>query len=111
MGARSKCIACSGLLEAIYEACLCREFDHAGIPHERQRKLPVIYRGKPVDCDLKVDVIVEETLILEIKSVQHILPVHEAQLLTYLRISGLTMGLLLNFNEETLKPGIRRRIL
>ena len=71
--------------------------------------MPVIYKGKPVDCDLKVDVIVEETLILEIKSVQHILPVHEAQLLTYLRISRLKMGLLLNFNEETLKLGIRRK--
>jgi GxxExxY protein len=100
-----------GLLEAAYEVCLCHELAHAGIAFVRQHKLPVIYKGHPVECDLKIDVIVEQTLVLEIKSVSQILPVHEARLLTSLRVSGLKMGLLLNFNEETLKQGIRRRLL
>jgi GxxExxY protein len=100
-----------GLLESVYEACLCQELTWAGIAHARQQKLPVIYKGDHVDCDLKIDVIVEQSLVLEIKSVQQILPVHEAQLLTYLRVSGFPLGLLLNFNEETMKQGIRRRIL
>jgi GxxExxY protein len=100
-----------GLLESVYEACLSYELTLAGIAHIRQQKLPVIYKGESVDCDLKIDVLVEQSLVLEIKSVQHVLPVHEAQLLTYLRVSGLSVGLLLNFNEETMKQGIRRRIL
>jgi GxxExxY protein len=100
-----------GLLESIYEICLCDELEQAGIVYARQQKLPVIYKGRPVDADLKIDVVVEQSLILEIKSVQQILPVHEAQLLTYLRVSGLTLGLLINFNEVTLKQGIRRRVL
>jgi GxxExxY protein len=100
-----------GLLESVYEACLCHELTWAGIAHARQQKLPVIYKGDHVDCDLKIDVIVEQSLVLEIKSVQQILPVHEAQLLTYLRVSGFPLGLLLNFDEETMKQGIRRRIL
>jgi GxxExxY protein len=100
-----------GLLESVYEACLCYELTQADIAHVRQQKLPVIYKGHSVDCDLKLDVIVEQSLVLEIKSVQQILPVHEAQLLTYLRVSGLPLGLLLNFNEETMKQGVRRRVL
>jgi GxxExxY protein len=100
-----------GLLEAVYEVCLCHEFTQAGMEFVRQHRLPVIYKGHPVECDLKIDVIVEQTLVLEIKSVAEILPVHEARLLTYLRIGGFKMGLLLNFNEETLKQGIRRRLL
>jgi GxxExxY protein len=100
-----------GLLESVYEACICHELTRVGIAHVRQQKLPVIYKGHAVDCDLKIDIIAEQTLILEIKSVQKILPVREAQLLTNLRISGLQLGLLLNFNEETMKQGIRRRAL
>jgi GxxExxY protein len=100
-----------GLLEAVYEACLCLELAQAGMEFVRQRRLPVVYKGHPVECDLKIDVIVEQILIVEIKAVQQILPVHEAQLLTYLRLSGLKMGLLMNFNEATLKQGIRRRLL
>jgi GxxExxY protein len=100
-----------GLLESVYEACLCYGLSQAAIAHVRQQKLPVIYKGHAVDCDLKLDVIVEQSLLLEIKSVQQILPVHEAQLLTYLRVSGLPLGLLLNFNEETMKQGVRRRVL
>ena len=70
-----------------------------------------VYKGHVVDYDLTIDVLVEQMLVLEIKSVHQLLPVHEAQLLTYLRVSGLRIGLLLNFNEETLKQGIRRRVL
>jgi GxxExxY protein len=100
-----------GLLEAVYETCLCHELALAEIGFVRQYRLPVIYKGHPVECDLKIDVIVEKALVLEIKSVTQVLPVHEAQLLTYLRVGGFKMGLLLNFNEETLKQGIRRRML
>ena len=100
-----------GLLEIVYETCLCRELALAGIGFKRQQKLPILYKGDPVDCDLKIDIVAEQSLVLEVKAVQQILPVHEAQLLTYLRVSGLKLGLLLNFNEETMKQGIRRRTL
>jgi GxxExxY protein len=100
-----------GLLEAVYEACLCRELAQSRMEFVRQRRLPIVYKGHPIRCDLKIDVIVEQILIVEIKAVQQVLAVHEAQLLTYLRVSGLKMGLLLNFNETTLKQGIRRRLL
>ena len=100
-----------GLLEIVYETCLCRELALAGIDFVRQVKLPVHYKGEPVYCELKIDIIVEQSLVLEVKAVQQVLPVHEAQLLTYLRVSGLSLGLLLNFNEETMKHGIRRRYL
>jgi GxxExxY protein len=100
-----------GLLESVYEACLCHELTRAGIQYLRQHRVPVIYKGEAVDCDLVVDLLVEHSLIIEIKSVQQIIPVHEAQSLTYFWVSGLKMGLLLNFNEVTLKQGIRRRVL
>ena len=100
-----------GLLEGIYEACLCHELTVAGLAFLRQLRLPLVYKGHPIDYDMRIDVLVEQTLVLEIKSVHQLLPVHEAQLLTYLRVSGLKLGLLLNFNEETLKQGIRCRVL
>ena len=100
-----------GLLETVYEVCLCRELAMSGIPFVRQQKIPVLYKGKKVDCDLRIDVIVDRSLALEIKAVYQILPVHEAQLLTYLRVAGLPLGLLLNFNEPTMTGGIRRRAL
>jgi GxxExxY protein len=100
-----------GLLESIYEACLCRELTDAGIAHIRQQRLPVIYKGEPVECDLVADIVVENSLLLEIKSVQIIHPIHEAQLLTYLKVSGIHTGLILNFNESRLIDGIRRRVL
>ena len=100
-----------GLLEQVYEACLCGELAGAGFNFTRQVKLPVLYKGEPVDRDLKVDLIVEQTLLLEIKAVQAIHPVHEAQLLTYLKVNGLKADLLLNFNEARLFDGIRRRML
>lgn len=100
-----------GLLEVVYEVCLCRELAGAGLGFTRQQKLPVIYKGEPVDCDLKMDIVVEQALLLEIKSVQTILPVHEAQLLTYLKLSGLRVGLIVNFNVVRLVDGIHRRVL
>ena len=100
-----------GLLESVYEACLCRELAHAHLAFVRQQKLPVIYKGQKVDCDLKADIIVEQAVLLEIKSVQTILPVHEAQLLTYLKVSALRIGLIINFNEIRLTDGSRRRLL
>jgi GxxExxY protein len=100
-----------GLLETVYEACLCRELATAGLAFVRQQTLPVIYKGEPVDCDLKMDIVVERILLLEIKAVHTIHPVHEAQLLTYLKVSGLRVGLIMNFNEVRLIDRIRRRLL
>ena len=100
-----------GLLESVYEPCLCHELDLARIAFLRQVRLPIVYKGHRINTDLIIDVLVEQSLVLEIKAVAQILPVHEAQLLTYLRVSGVKMGMLLNFNEETLKQGIRRRLL
>lgn len=100
-----------GLLESVYEACLCKEFDRAGLPFVRQKRVAVFYKGDAVDCGLVIDILVNDALILEIKAVQQILPIHEAQLLTYLRVSGVKLGLLMNFNVEVLKQGIRRRVL
>ena len=100
-----------GLIESVYEACLCHELAQAGLAFVRQQKLPVIYKGERLDCDLRMDIVVEDTLVLEIKSVHMLHPVHEAQLHTYLKLSGLRVGLLLNFNEARLVDGIRRRLL
>lgn len=100
-----------GLLESIYELCLCEELTRAGLAHKSQVALPVTYKGKILDATLRADLIVEDQLLLEIKSLQAILPVHEAQLITYLKLSGLSVGLMLNFNVPRLIDGIRRRLL
>jgi GxxExxY protein len=100
-----------GLLESAYESCLCQELHQAGITFTRQQVLPVRYKGQELDCHYQMDVVVDSCLILEIKSVGAIHPIHEAQLLTYLRLSGLRLGLLMNFNSPMLKNGIRRRRL
>jgi GxxExxY protein len=100
-----------GLLESAYEDCLCHELALAGIPHQRQVPLHVRYKGLEVGSAYRLDVVVAGSLILEIKSVERLLPVHEAQLLTYLRLSFLRTGLLLNFNHAVLKDGIRRLTL
>jgi GxxExxY protein len=98
-----------GLLESAYEECLCFELRRAGIPYARQRKLPIHYKGFALDYYYQIDIVVDDSLIVEVKSVERITPVHEAQLLTYLRLSGIAIGLLLNFNAPILKDGIRRR--
>jgi GxxExxY protein len=98
-----------GLLESAYEQCLCFEFKRDGIPFTRQCRFPIKYKGFDLENCYQADVDVDGALILEIKSVEHISPVHEAQLLTYMRLSGISPGLLLNFNAPVLKDGIRRR--
>jgi GxxExxY protein len=100
-----------GLLESVYEECLCRELKAANIPYERQVALPVIYKGSPLDCAYRLDVVVEKQAIVEVKSVELLLPVHQAQLLTYMKLSGIPRGLLLNFHAVVLKDGIRRMTL
>ena len=100
-----------GLMESVYEACLCHELALAGLRFERQRRVPVVYKDARLDLDFRADVVVEDALLLEIKAVRDILPLHEAQLLTYLRLTGIKLGLLLNFNVPVLKDGMRRRRL
>ena len=100
-----------GLLESAYEECLCHEMQLSGISFERQVSLPVQYKSTQIDCGYRLDVVVEKSVILELKSVEKTLPIHEAQLLTYLRLSGLKVGLLLNFNTSVLKDGIKRMML
>jgi GxxExxY protein len=100
-----------GLLETAYERCLCHEFDQHAVPYARQVELPMDYDGVRLDCGYRADIIVASAVILELKSVERILPLHEAQLLTYLRLSRCRIGLLLNFNVVSLKNGIRRRVL
>jgi len=100
-----------GLLESAYEECLCRELSLREIPFERQRPLPVEYKGTTLDCGYRLDLLVMGTVVVEIKAVESIEPIHEAQLLTYLKLGGWKLGLLINFNVPVLKDGIRRRIL
>ncbi len=100
-----------GLLESAYEDCLCHELALADIPHARQVVVPTTYKGVRVAAAYRLDVIVADVLIPEIKSVDRLLSIHEAQLLTYLRLSGLRTGLLLNFNHAFLKDGIKRLVI
>lgn len=100
-----------GLLESAYEECLCHELHLRGLRFQRQVELPVTYKGLKLDCGYKLDIVVEEQIVLELKSIEQILPIHQAQLLTYLRLSGKRLGLLINFNVAVLKNGIVRRIL
>ena len=99
-----------GLLETIYARAVCIELDHAGILYQREREIPVTYRGELL-CQQRLDIVVADQIILEIKSVEHINPVHRAQLTTYLRISKIRLGLLFNFNVAILQDGIKRIIL
>jgi len=99
------------LLESAYEECLCHELKLRALSFERQWRLPVEYKGIKLDCGYRLDLLVENTVVVEIKAVSAIEPIHEAQLLTYLRIGGWKIGLLINFNVPVLKTGIRRRIL
>ncbi|MEI6875421.1 MAG: GxxExxY protein, partial [Spirochaetota bacterium] len=91
--------------------CLCRELEVAGLRFERQKEIPVVYKGKPVSAAFRADVVIEGSVILELKSVETVLKVHEAQLLTYLRMSGIGIGLLINFNVPILRDGIKRFVL
>ena len=100
-----------GLLEETYEACLCHEFDLRDIRFVRQVRLPIVYKGIRLAAAYRIDLIVNDFVIVEIKAVEQILAVHEAQLLTYLRHTGKRVGLLINFNVPILRNGVRRRIL
>jgi len=100
-----------GMLEKVYEQCLCLELDRSELPYASQVDVPLNYDGLRLDCGFRADIIVRSEVLLALKSVEHILPVHEAQLQTYLRLSGCKVGLLLNFNTVALKDGIRRRAL
>ncbi|HEY0421198.1 MAG TPA: GxxExxY protein, partial [Acetobacteraceae bacterium] len=97
-----------GLLESAYEVCLAHELHLAGISFERQVELPVVYKGVRLDCGYRIDLLVARQLIVELKSVDRLLPVHDAQMLTYLRLSEMRTGLLMNFNNAALKTGLRR---
>jgi GxxExxY protein len=97
-----------GLLESAYEECLCYELEQSGIVFGRQVPLAIVYKGTRLDCGYRLDIVVQRQLIIEIKSVDRLLPIHDAQLLTYLRLSGYKIGLLMNFNTVLLKEGIRR---
>lgn len=100
-----------GLLESAYEECLCREFDIRGISYERQKELPIEYKGVELDCSYRLDVVVAKSVILELKACESLEPIHEAQLLTYLRLTGIKTGLLINFNVPVLRDGIRRLVV
>jgi len=99
-----------GLLESVYEYCLLNELENNGLRAERQVQLPIFYKGCKLDKDFVIDILVENKIILELKSVEIVLPIHEFQLLTYLKLSGKKLGLLINFNVPLLKDGIRRKI-
>ena len=100
-----------GLLEAAYESCLTHELIRARIPFKRQVAVPLDYDGVRLDCVYRADLVVDDRVLLEIKSVDHLAPVHTSQVITYLRLLGLTQGILLNFNERRLKDGIKNVLL
>ncbi len=97
-----------GLLESAYENCLCHELQLRNIVFERQKPLPITYKGVNLDCGYRLDVVVQGILVLEVKACDKIEPIHQAQLLTYLKLSGLSLGLLLNFNVPVMRDGIVR---
>ena len=99
-----------GLLESVYETCFLNELYSRNIHAINQVKFPIIYKGKKLEKDFFIDILVEDVIVVELKSVEVILPVHEVQLLTYLRLADKKLGLLINFNVPILKEGIRRRI-
>ena len=96
-----------GLLESSYEQCLCHELNLRGLSFESQKSLPVEYKGKRLDCGYRLDIVVEDKIILELKSCEKIEPIHKAQLLTYLKLSGVHLGLILNFNVSVSFASLR----
>ena len=99
-----------GLLESVYEECLCRELRLRSIPFSRQVNFPIPYKGEALDKHLRLDIIVDQLVIVDLKTIKRIQPIDQAQLLTYLRITGLWLGLLINFNVPLLREGIKRMI-
>lgn len=100
-----------GLLESAYESCLAYEFSKRGIKFQRQVPLPINYNGVLVDCGYRLDFLIEGSIILELKAVEKLLPIHEAQLMTYVKLSKSILGILINFNVLLLKDGIRRVVI
>jgi len=100
-----------GLLESAYEECLAYELRNAGMRVEQQKALPIVYKDIKLDCGYRIDILVEDTVVVELKSVDALNPVHEAQVLTYLKFSGKKIGLLMNFNVTLLKNGMKRYML
>lgn len=100
-----------GLLESVYEECLCHEFNLREIPYKRQHAVPVQYKGAKLDCGYRIDILVDDRVILELKAVNCLEPIHEAQTLTYLKLTRLKVALLINFNVSVLRDGIKRLIL
>lgn len=100
-----------GLLESAYEACLVYELTQRGLYFQRQSALPVVYKDVLIDCGYRLDLLVERQIVVELKAIDRIAPIHEAQMLSYLKLSGCHVGLLINFNVRLLKEGIRRLVL
>jgi GxxExxY protein len=100
-----------GLLESAYEICLCCELRLRGIPFARQMAIPVEYKGVKLDCGYRADLVVADKILVEIKAVDQLAPIHEAQLLSYLKLTGVSVGLLINFNERLLTHRIHRKVL
>lgn len=100
-----------GLLESTYEECLCYEFSVRGIAFQRQLELPVCYKSLRLESGYRIDILVADKIVLELKSVERLLPIHHAQLITYLKLSGRKLGLLMNFNVSFMKDGIKRIVL
>jgi GxxExxY protein len=99
-----------GLLESAYEECLARELQLRGVAFDRQKPIPVVYKGVKLECGYRIDLLVENRVVVELKAIEAIAPVHEAVVLTYLKLSGNRVGLLINFHVPVLKDGIRRYI-
>ena len=100
-----------GLLESVYEECMCQELQLRGIPFLAQVELPVVYKGRETNGKYRIDLIIADEVVVELKSVERLLGVHEAQLLTYLKLTGKHVGLIINFNVPVLHRGILRRVL
>ena len=100
-----------GLLESTYEQCLAYELKRSNISFKLQHNLPVEYKGVKLDCGYRIDMLIDNKVIVELKSVDNILPIHQAQLLTYMKLSGVGIGLLMNFNVKYMKTGIKRMVL
>ena len=100
-----------GLLESAYEQCLANEMRLTGMSFKMQHPLPVEYKGIKLDCGYRIDLLIENMLIVELKSVDKVLPIHQAQLLTYMKLANISIGLLINFNVQYLKSGIKRMVL
>ena len=97
-----------GLLESTYEECLCFELGLRKFPYERQKELPIEYKGVKLACGYRLDILIPDKLIIELKACEALQPIHEAQLLTYLKLTGIKVGLLINFNVPVLRDGIKR---